>query len=562
MWEKFKGKKAQKLDQLSLINSELQQKTGELQKENRKINSILTGIIGYQSEVFTGETTANELGLPKNIVIMFDYLRVRSWEFLLKNHIAGLIANKRVNWTIGSGLLFNAKPSEKPFIKYYGAIEGKKKHTEFIEQIEYQYRAYSKTVDVDHEKQRNLHEIARITDYNSFGDGDCLVLQRVAAGFPSLQIISGQCVVNPSITDQEIPKGNKICEGVEFDKNGEVVAYHVELETNNANGVYTPNPDDNLSYGTKRVLAYFKGTKIRQAWLYRATDLQKLGETRAMPSLSHIFETLKHLNDYLIANSKNAQLLAQLVFFFERDENATGERTFGGNQINVAGISDTVEPEGTASDSDTAIAANKIERQLEGNGIVGDLPKGVKAKLLNPQAQANQSEYLDSTLKTIFASVGVPYEVMLSTYGSNYSASMGARSDFQHNLDILTEIIPSNQLYKMHYKLFLYLQVLKGDVECKPLLNAYRKNDIITIEAISNSIFEGTKLKPIDPVKFIKSLREQLPESIREKVPLNTVEKLINAASSGDFEGVINQIANETDILKSKGLFKEDEPTE
>ncbi|MCP4762380.1 MAG: phage portal protein [archaeon] len=560
----FKTKRAklsEKVDTLESINKDLQEKTSTLSSENQKMNGILGSLMGYDYEGFTGETTLNELGLPKEVVIMYESLRVRSWEFILKNHIASLIINKRVNWLIGSGLLFNAKPYEQPFKDYYGEVEGKKKQQEFIRQIEYQYRNFSNTTHVDYEKSKTLHEIARHVDYNACGDGDVLVLMRVDNGFPNLQTISGQCVVNPSLIDKEVPKGHSVCEGVEKNKNDEVVAYHVLIETSISNGVYIPNPDNKLDFGTKRVSAFFKGNKnIKQAWLYRSSDLQKLGETRAMPLISHIFETLKHVNDYLIANSKNAQLLSQLVYFLEKDQNSNGEKVFGGNTINVAGMSDSTPVDQAPSDSEVALYANKIERKLNGNGMALDLPKGVTAKLMNPTAQSDQAEYLNSTLRTIFAQSGTPYEVMISSYDSNYSASMGARSDYQYNLDVLTEIIPSNQLYKMHYKLFLYLQVLKGEIDCPPLLKAYNENDIITIEAITNSKFEGTKLKPIDPVKFINSLRAQLPEKIRELVPLNTTENLVNAASGGDYESVLNQIINEMALLPKDLEIEKPEP--
>jgi len=547
------NKLSEKVSALEDINKDLQEKTSILYSENHKMNAILGSFMGFEYEGFTGETTYNELGLPREIVIMYESLRVRSWEFLLKNHIASLIVNKRVNWLIGSGLLFNAKPYEQPFKAYYGEVEGKKKQQEFIRQIEYQYRNFANTLKSDYEKSKTLHEIARHTDYNACGDGDVLIIMRVENGFPNLQIISGQCVVNPSLIDDEVPTGNSVCEGVEKNKNGEVVAYHVLIETNIANGVYTPNPDKNLEFGTRRVSVYFKGNNnIKQAWLYRSSDLQKLGETRAMPLISHIFETLKHVNDYLIANSKNAQLLSQLVYFLEKDQNSNGEKVFGSNTINVAGMGDSTPVDQAPSDSDMALYANKIERRLNGNGLALDLPKGVSAKLMNPTAQSDQAEYLNSTLRTIFAQSGTPYEVMLSSYDSNYSASMGARSDYQFNLDVTTEIIPSNQLYKMNYKLFLYLQVLKGEIECPPLLKAYNENDVITIEAITNSKFEGTKLKPIDPVKFINSLRAQLPEKIREIVPLNTTENLVNAASGGDYESVLNQIINEMALIPTE----------
>ncbi|MDX5586092.1 MAG: phage portal protein [Aureibaculum sp.] len=547
----FGNKKlSEKVSVLEDINKDLQQKTGELSTENHKMNSILGSFMGYNYEGFSGETTFNELGAPKEIIIMYESLRVRSWEFLLKNHIASLIVSKRVNWLIGSGLLFNAKPYEQPFKEYYGEVEGKKKQQEFIRKIEYQYRNFANTIKSDYEKSKTLHEMSRHADYNACGDGDILMIQRVENGFPTLQAISGQCVVDPSLTDENIPKGNSVCEGVEKNKNGEVVAYHVLIETNISNGVFIPNPDTQLDYGTKRIEVYFKNNKnIKQAWLYRSSDLQKLGETRAMPLISHLFETLKHVNDYLIANSKNAQLLSQLVYFLEKDQNSTGEKLFGSNSINVGGMGDSAPVDKVASDSDVALSANKIERRLDGNGIALDLPKGVTAKLLNPTAQSDQAEYLNSTLRTIFAEAGTPYEVMLSSYDSNYSASMGARSDYQYNLDVLTEIIPSNQLYKINYKLFLYLQVLKGEIDCPPLLKAYDNNDAITIEAITNSKFEGTKLKPIDPVKFINSLRAQLPEKIRELVPLNTTENLVNAASGGDYESVLNQIINEMALI-------------
>lgn len=537
-----------KVNNLTDLNKELIQKTSALVNENHKMNAIITGSLGLGYEAFTGETNANDLPAIKEMIIYYDYLRLRSWQFILKNHIANLIVTKRVNWVIGSGLLFNAKPSDKPFIDYYGEKLGKEKHRKFIREIEYQFRNYENSKQIDYTKNNNIHEMARVVDYNASGDGDVLLLMRIENGFPNIQVISGQCVINPMLPITEIESGHTINEGVETDKKGQVIAYHVAANKNTSNSAYTANPE-NEEYGTIRVPVYFKGTTFKQAWLYRASDLQKLGETRAMPLLSNIFESLQHVNDYIIANAKNAQLSAQMVIMLEKDANSTGERVFTDNTINVAGMSDVVVTDSVATDAQVEACANKMELKMKGNGFIGDLPKGVKAKILNPTAQSDQKEYLSSTLRTIFADAGTPYEVMISSYDSNYSASMGARADYQYNLDVITEIIPSNQLYKMVYQMFLYLQVLKGDIDCPPLKIAYEKNDIITIEAISASVFGGTKLKPIDPVKFIKSLREQLPEKIRGMVPLNTIENLVSSASGGDFESVLNQLMNEKALL-------------
>ena len=539
---------SKKVDDLTILNTDLKTKTSELNAENTKMASIFGQVMGYNYELFTGETNFNELGLPKDIVIDYPTLRVRGWEFQTKNHLASLIVTKRVNWQIGSGLLFNAKPFEKPFVDYYGKELGKEKHSQFIKDAEYQYRNFTNTINVDYEKEKNLHELARHVDYNACGDGDEFLLMRVANGYPNLQAISGQCVVNPSQIEEEIAKDHTVCEGVEKNKKGEVVAYHILVDTNLSNGVYTPNPDDkDIKIGTKRVPVYFKGTNIKQAWLYKASDLQKTGETRSMPLLSQVFESLQHVNDYLIANSKNAQLLAQMAIFYEKDQNSTGEKVLGGNTLNTAGMGSDIPQVDTTAE--TLLCANKTEYKLKGNGFVQDLPKGVTAKILNPQAQSDQAEYLSSALRTISAQFGIPYEVLISTYNSNYTASMGSRSDFQHILDVLTKLITGNQLYKPHYEMFLYLQILKGDIDCPPLADAYKSNDIITIAALTNSSFEGTKLKPIDPLKFIKSLKEQIPEKYRELIPFNSLEKLVSIASGGDYENVVTQFTNEVALI-------------
>ena len=50
-----------------------------------------------------------------------------------------------------------------------------------------------------------------------------------------------------------------------------------------------------------------------------------------------------------------------------------------------------------------------------------------------------------------------------------------------------------------------------------------------------------------------------MPKKIREAVPLNTTEKLINAASGGDFESVINQMVTEINVIEREKLIQKGE---
>lgn len=547
-----------KIASLNTVNEQLINKTDKLGQENRKMASMLNNF-SSMIEFYTGENTPGELESPKELVILYESLRTRSWEFIIKNHMASLIANKRVNWTIGTGLLFNLKPELQPFLDFYkNKEEAEAKRNEFIAIVEYKFRNFAKTTLCDYSGKKNLNELAREIDYNSIGDGDVLLKMRVKNKLPNIQAITGQAVIDPFIIDAEISSKNNIIDGVEFNNKGEVVAYHVEVYLiNNASNQATIiiNTENDNETGTKRIKAKFPGTDINSAWLYKNSDLQKLGETRALPLLSSLFETIKHLNDYLIANAKNAQLLSQIAVVLERTGKAGEEPVFNdaGQSLESMGMI-TTSSDTCTTDIQVEESANKNTMKLKGNGLFMDLPMDVTAKLLNVNAQSDQAEFLKSTLQTFSAAIDMPYEFLISSYNSNYTASMGARSDTQHNLDVKTEMMPANQFYRKVVNMFLYTQVLGGEIDCPPLFQAYTKSDSISIKAITNSTFEGTKLKPIDPLKFIKSLKEQLPLAIRDEIAFNTVENLINQVSSGDIGSTFPQV--ESEIEKIPDNFK------
>lgn len=555
-----------KIESLNTANEKLINKTVQLGKENRKIASMLNNFSSMM-EFYTGENTPGELESPKELVILYESLRTRSWEFIIKNHMASLIANKRVNWTIGTGLLFNLKPELEPFLEYYkDKDKAEEERDKFVKTVEYKFRNYAKTTLCDYSGKKNLHELAREIDYNSIGDGDVLLKMRVKNKLPNIQTITGQAVIDPYIIDTdsgEAPKaGNNLIDGVEFNNKGEVVAYHIEVYKINNPGNQSAiiiNTENNHETGIKRLKAKFPGTDINSAWLYKNSDLQKLGETRALPLLSALFEALKHLNDYSIANAKHAQLLSQIAVVLERTGKAGEEPVFNdaGTSLDSMGMV-AASGDNCTTDIQVEESANKNTIKLKGNGLFMDLPMDVKANILNPTAQTDQAEFIKSSFQTISSYAGMAHEFLISSYNSNYTASMGARSDTQHEVDVRSEMIPANQFYRKVCDMFLYIQVLGGEIDCPPLFKAYTNNDKISVRAITNSTFEGTKLKPIDPLKFIKSLREQLPSSIRDDVPLNTMESLINSASNGDVDSVFPQM--EAEIDKIPDNFKIPDP--
>ncbi len=497
------------------INKKNKELSQQIEMQDAKYNALFAAFQEYN--YFDGQKEPNELGPP--ITIFPDYYgaRERAWELQLTNDIAKLVVNKWVTWLIGKGLRFNATPPKN--------IPNREK---LIENIEYRFRNYMNSRFADYSEMMNFHEIAKTETYNSYASGDVLCVLRVEKGRVTTQLIDGANIQTPLNYE-----GNNILDGVEYDNRNRHVAYHIYTE--------------DLKF--TRVPAIHKPTGIRMAFMIYNSKF-RLNETRGVPLLLENFEKIKNLERYIEATVKNAEISSELILINEHDNSSTGENVF------KAAVLKNVQTTTSLSQLPTPSACiDTLTKNTKGVALNNTI--GAKMKMLKPDAEATMPDFVKANLQLTFASAEIPYEVAMSVYGSNYSASKAARNDWQHVLDVKTQNV-ANQSYQPVYELWLYNEVLSGNIVYPELLTAYAKKDYIAISALNKAMYTGVSVGDIDPVKTVTAVRKALGD---ETTPIMTYERASEIASQMDYSEIQSQVNKERSVA-AKPLKVEPEITE
>jgi capsid protein len=478
----------------------------QIANQNQQLASLQNSLFTEQSILFDGEKTEGELGYPKEVIPDYYSAGERAWELQLTNDVAKLIMNKWCKWVIGKGLRFNAVPPKDKIQNF--------NRDNFIDNVEYRFRTYMQSKYSDYSEMEDLHIKANECFLNAKTRGDVLVVLRIEDKKLNVQLIDGANVVNPATNDTN----NYILDGVEYNAKGKHVAYHVYTE--------------NCEY--VRVPAIDEKTGLKKAFLVYGSKF-RLNETRGLPMLIEDFEKLKNLERYVDATVKNAEVSSEAIFVNEHDASSTGEDIFKtGATQGLAAKQKLYDP---LPDLPKAQCFQKNLSRMTGGAAINNTIGG-KLKLLKPDAESAMPDFLMTNLKLVFGSTGMPFEVALSVYNSNYSASRAATKDWEHVLKVETEYF-AKQFYQPIYEMWLYNEVLNRNVDAYQLVQAYAKKDYITAQGISKATWTGVSVPSIDPLKEINAIRRTLAD---ETTPLTTYEKATEQASQLDYTEVQEQV--------------------
>ena len=143
----------------------------------------------------------------------------------------------------------------------------------------------------------------------------------------------------------------------------------------------------------------------------------------------------------------------------------------------------------------------------------------------------------------------MPIEVALSSYGSNYAASQGARTDWNRVSEVDRDYFTS-QFYGPIIKLYVQTEAAKGNLggDATTRLAA---TDPDMYEALIKSKFIGMKMMNIDPVKEVKAWREKLGPAAAN-IPFATADEAIEALSKGDFDSTLDTFSAERERFQTE----------
>ena len=493
--------------------------------------SAIFGFNGTYNHIFSvgfdGEKSPGQMGTPKDYYLDIYSLRIRSRQAYLENEIAKTVIDKAARWIISSGLKLQCNPDEVVL-----ASEGVNiKKEAFNEITERRFAVWARSKTATFNAQQSFNKLARMAYRESKLVGDVLVILRVQNGWPTVELVD----TNSLITPPGELSNPLFRNGVEVDERGRHIAYHIRRQLF----------DTLWGYQYERVEAYSAKTGLRLAYLVYGSEF-RIGDTRGLPVIAVVLETLQKLERYKTATVSSAEEVAKNPYQITHDQNSTGESPL---DVVTASI---LSNNGTDNNGEAALRELITKITSTTNNQVYNMPIGAKMEGVEYKGTLSFADFYNTNADKICGVVNIPPNVAFSIYNDSFSASRAATKDWEHTMDTEREDF-GEQFYQPIYALLTYLELLKGKIPAPGLLEFYRTKNQMGIDAYLAFRVTGPKFPHIDPLKEVKAERAKLGP-LFDNVPLTTLEAATEALSGGDGDSNMQQAGEELTEFRRMNL--------
>lgn len=310
-------------------------------------------------------------------------------------------------------------------------------------------------------------------------------------------------------------KGNAVHDGVEVDKNGRVVAYHICSEYPNA--LYVNNDCKCV-----RVEAAGKLTGLPN--ILQIMNAERPDQYRGVTYLAPVIEMLLQGRRYTESELTAAIVHSYYTAFITTEDDPTAVPTIGRDNDDEDEEEDYPEPE-------------------MGPGNVVHLKTGEKVELGNPNIPtAGFENFTKAITKQIGAALELPYDVMIKEFTSSYSASKGA-------LEEAWEVFRKKRTWFVNdfcqpvYEVWLSEAVASGRIKAPGFFN----NPLIRA-AWCGARWDGPAQTHLDPVKEAKASAAEVAHGWK------TNEQVTREYYGENWEENILALAEEKKLMEKAGI--------
>lgn len=366
----------------------------------------------------------------------------------------------------------------------------------------------------------DFYKMQQLVFMNGLVNGDCFTLGQhdekavtdIAPYSLRLNIIEADRVQTPTkssysgvitITDGECSNGNRIYDGVEVNKNGKVVAYHIR---NNYQYEMNAEPTE-----WTRVEAIGKRTGLYNV-IHTLCDVERPGQYRGVPLIAPVIEQILQIRRYT-----EAELMAAVVesFFtaFIKTNTSSGE-----------------DPLEEAVTDEEPIDKDPEKEYEMGAGNFVYLEPDEDVTFGDPKRPAGGFQgFVEAIAVQIGASLEIPKEMLLKQFNSSYSASRAALLEFWKLVKMRREWFVSDWCRPV-YELWLYEAVARGRIKAPGFFN-----DPIKRMAWLGADFIGPSQGMLDPTKEINAEQMMCENGFSTRadsaIRLNGSDYLMNVAT-------------------------------
>lgn len=300
---------------------------------------------------------------------------------------------------------------------------------------------------------------------------------------------------NVNSTDE----GGRIIMGVELDRNGKVIAYHVR-----------ENPNDSYNTGKRRAIS---ADQIIHLFKRNFAD-----QVRGYTMLAPMLFKLDQLETYAEAELIAARVQACSMAFYED-----------------SGTSDADDEYGKGEELDTEEEVIYTEMAP---GQIAFAPKGKTVKQIqNNHPSINFGGFCKAVLRGLSNAIGISYNKATSDYEAvSYSSMRSAEISDRESYKIMQEFVIEN------WKEIQYREFLKY-----VLLNKITFLPFEKIAKFYNVKFVGRSFTWVDPLKEITAIKIKLDNNLID--PITVIEE-----QGLDVDDVLNRTKTFQDKLREKGI--------
>lgn len=461
----------------------------------------------------TKQWTTSPGDADSDIIADLPTLRDRSRDLVRNAPLAGGAIHTVVTNVVGQGLKLQCRIDR-------GALKLDDAQAEAWEaETEREWSMWAGSQECDVARTLTFGDIQELSFRQVLENGDVFVLMPrfLRGAFPyltHLQIVEADRVSNKDYASDT----DTLAGGVQKDAFGAPVAYHV-LRQHPGNTLYAASAK---SYTWEVVPAF--GTQTGSRNVVHLFRIVRPGQSRGVPYLAPVIESLKQLDRYTEAELMAAVVSGMFTVFIETESGNTG--------FDLTGMG--VETGAAASDTDIKL----------GSGAVVGLARGEKISSANP---GRPNESFDPFVKSILQQIGValeiPYEVLIRHFTSSYSASRAALLEAWRFFRNRRAWLARN-FCQVVYENWLTEAIALGRISAPGYLRDFRAR-----QAYLGAAWIGDAPGQIDPMKEVEAADKRL------SLGLSTMDEETVAITGGDFESNYPRIAKERKMLAEIGMW-------
>ena len=397
-----------------------------------------------------------------------DYwtLRKRSMKLFKTNLYAKGILRRLIDNEINTGITATPTPVGQLIWSEINENDALNMAVEFGSRISTEFNLYCNSpVIFDWGKKDTFGAFQERVRLESLLSGDGIIISRIdkETGLPRWQWVNGDNIRTPD--SYVINSDNYILHGVEFNKYGKKVAFHIRSYVNGQ-----------FYYERIPVRGERSGRLI--SWMVYGSETL-LDEVRGEPFLADAIYMLKDLDRARDAEVRASLVNAMIPLFFKKDKNAIGlgprpsdmmrAGAIPANPQNNPGIIPANYP--PALPLEIQPPTRKIDIMNPGTTV--DLAENEDVVSFNTQRpNVNFSSFERAVISVLAWSKGIPPEVLIMEFGNNYSASRQANNEYEVALKHFVKRFSEKVLQPM-YECWLTQNVLTGQLDLPRFMKAY-----------------------------------------------------------------------------------------